>query len=450
MLAWLLTGGLIPIALIGCGLFFTFYLRGRPLTAPRRMLSALRTEGAGAKQGESPFRAVTLALAGTLGVGNIVGVANAISVGGAGAVLWMWVSALFAMLLKYAEILLAVAHRRQKGDGAFFGGAVYYLEDLLLRLRRPRLSRILPALFSLLLLLNSLSMGCAIQANAVSEAAKGIWGAPQWYVGLLLLLLTLPWLIGGGRLISRLTERLVPLMTLGYVLLSVAALLAGRDRIGAAVEEILAEALRPSSAVGGVIGFLTSRALRVGTMRGLLSNEAGCGTAPTAHAAADAKSPAEQGVWGIVEVFVDTILLCTATALVILVSPNAQSSGSVDVMLTVEAYASLLGGWSRHFLGAAIFCFGWATLLCWGKYGLESLAFLTSRRTLRLGYLLLFGLCTLLGATLAPGAIWGISDFAIATLTSINLCALLAMRKEIRTETDRLVGIRPKKRKPHG
>lgn len=453
MLSWLLTGGLIPVALMGCGLFFLLYLRGRPLLCPVKMLRALSPrEPKGRARGErtSPFRAVTLALAGTLGVGNIVGVASAIRIGGPGAILWMWVSALFAMLLKYAEILLAVAHRRTEGNGRFFGGAIYYLRDLLQKKRLRRLAVLLPTVFALLLLLNSLSMGCVIQVNAVSGALKGIWGVPTWCSGLLLLLLTLPLLLGGGngKAVCRVTELLVPVMTLGYVLLSAAALIVRREALGDALASIFNDALHPTSGVGGVVGFLTSRALRVGTMRGLLSNEAGCGTAPTAHASADAKSPCAQGVWGIVEVFVDTVLLCTATALVILCSGIPLSQGDGGVMMTVQAYGAILGGFSERFLGGAILCFGWATLLCWGNYGRESLLALRGGKRLYPLYALLFGLCTVAGAIVAPESVWGIADFAIAALTSINLCALLAMRREIREETERGFSKASRKRNP--
>lgn len=441
MLKWLLTGGAIPALLIGCGGFFTFYLRGGPLLHPVLMLRAVTQSAPNASGRQvSPFRALTLSLAGTLGVGNIVGVASAISLGGAGAILWMWISALFAMILKYAEILLGVSHRRKGRDGSFFGGAVYYIRDLIESLGLKKASAFFSISFACLLLLNSLSMGCIIQANAVSAALEGVWEIPALHTGLLLLILTLPVLLREGRYLFRVTELLVPIMTLGYVLLSAAALWIRRDGLPDAFGMILRDAFSPESGIGGVVGFLTSRAIQTGTMRGLLSNEAGCGTAPTAHASADAAGPSEQGVWGILEVFVDTILLCTATALVILLAyGDAIPRGVEGVMMTVQAYASILGGWSRHFFGGAVFCFGWATILCWGKYGLESLTALTVKKKWRSCYLLVFGVCAVAGATAAHEAIWGLADFAIAALTSINLCALIGLRREIRAETDRFL-----------
>ena len=435
MLRWLLTGGAIPGLLILMGVFFLFYLRGIPLRSPALMLRAMKRSGEG--DGVSPFRAVMLALAGTLGVGNMVGVANAIMIGGAGAILWMWISALLAMILKYAEILLSVAHRRVHKNGGFFGGAYYYIKDLFEGRGAPRAALLLSSLFALLMIVNSLSMGCVIQVNAVSAVFRGVLQIPLWVCGVLIALLTLPVVIRGTRQISALTEVLVPIMSAGYVILSLAVLILRHDALGDAFTSIFCSAFTPESAGGGIIGFLTSRALRVGTMRGLLSNEAGCGTAPTAHAAANTKSPAAQGVWGIFEVFVDTILLCTATALVILVSGIPLEGDAI--MVTVHAYSSVLGGWAEWFFCAAILAFGYATLLCWAGYGLEALRFLCRSRLAQILFFSAFGACILIGAVSAHERIWDVADFAIAAMTSMNLAVLWLMRREIRNESRRLL-----------
>ena len=436
-LVWLLGGGAIPVLLTLAGVFFLLYLRGGPFRSPRRMLRALLHRSG---SGVSPFRAVTLALAGTLGVGNIVGVANALWLGGAGALFWMWVSALLAMLLKYAEILLAVAHRRTAPDGSHSGGAVQYIRD-----RFPsRAGALLAALFGSLTVLDALSMGCVIQVNAVASALHGTLGVPLPAAGALLLLLALPVILRSSRAVSALTEYLVPIMSLGYLVLSVAVLVIRRDALGGALVSVFREAFHPASAAGGVLGFLTSRSLRIGTMRGLLSNEAGCGTAPTAHACAATDSPASQGVWGIFEVFADTILLCTVTALVILVSfPSVRAWGDDAVMMTISAYTGVLGPWAKWFFCAAVFCFGYATVICWAGYGREAIRSLTRRRLPLALYLLGFVVCIPVGAMLAPSAIWSAADFAIASMTAINLFVLLACRKEIRNETTQAFGGRP-------
>ena len=431
MLKWLLTGGLIPPLLLIVSAFFLIYLRGYPWRAPRQMLSAFVGEKKG--EGTSSFRAMMLALAGTLGVGNIVGVANAIAIGGAGAVFWMWVSALFAMILKYAEILLAVSHRRTDAKGGFFGGAMYYIRDCFRARRWEKLAVAVPIIFAALMVMNALSIGCVVQVRAVGETLQDVVGIPTVYSGVLLVLLTLPLLARGTKGISALTEYLVPIMTAGYIILSVAVLILRREALGEALLSIWRDAFTLASAAGGVSGFLLSRALRVGTMRGLLSNEGGCGTAPTAHAEANAQSPAHQGVWGIFEVFADTLVLCTATALVILVSGIDTTSGGV--MMTVSAYSSVLGGFADWFFCAAVFCFGYATLLCWGSYGMESVRFISRKKRWRVLYVLAFGLCILFGVRGAPEAVWNIGDFGIATMTLINLFVLLLLRKEIKQET---------------
>ncbi|MBE6628305.1 MAG: sodium:alanine symporter family protein [Ruminococcaceae bacterium] len=438
MIQWLLTGGFIPPLLMITGIFFFLYLKGSPLRHPQKMLRALCAEGA--TEGISPFRAVMLALAGTLGVGNIVGVANALWIGGAGAIFWMWISSLFAMILKYAEILVAVRHRRT-GKQGFFGGAYYYIKDLLESHRLFRLAALLSSLFAVLMILNALSMGCIIQANAIGASMRGVLGVPTWLCGLLLALPLFPILLGGSRGVSALTELLVPIMTAGYLILSAAVLILRRDAIGDAFGRILRDALHPSGVLGGAVGFLTSKALRVGTMRGLLSNEGGCGTAPTAHACANAKNPASQGIWGIFEVFVDTILLCTVTALVILVSYDEVGMlGENGVMMTIRAYSCVLGGWAEWFFAAAILAFGYATVLCWSHYGAESLRFLTNQKRYRYLYLGAVTVCVFVGTVIAPESVWAVADFSIAALTAINLCALILLRKEIKEETELWAG----------
>ena len=434
----LLTGGGIPFLLTGCALFFLFYLHGLPFLRPHALFSALLEKQPG---GTSPFRALTQSLAGTLGVGNIVGVANALAVGGAGALLWMWISALLAMVLKYAEILLAVRHRIELSDGSHSGGAVYYIRRAFGR--SARLGGLISALFALFMILNSFTMGCIIQVNAVSSSFSGVLGVPVWIVALILVLLSAPVILCGSKGISALTEYLVPIMSLGFLVLAVTVLILRREALPSVLASIFRGAFSPASAAGGILGFLTCRALKIGTMRGLLSNEAGCGTAPTAHASANTNSPAAQGVWGILEVFVDTILLCSLTAFVILVNlPAASQFTDSPVLMTVAAFSASLGDGAAWFLSAAIFCFGYATVICWADYGASALRAINSSKPLKIAYTIVFLCCIPIGCAVAPGAIWSISDFAITVLTSINLVSLVLLRKEIRQETLKRFGKR--------
>lgn len=438
MLRWVLTGGPLPVALIGMGLFYLWYLRGAPLKYPRRLLRALQTP---AGKGISPFRAMTLALAGTLGVGNVVGVASAIHIGGAGAIFWMWISALAAMLLKYAEVVLAIRHQRRGENGAPYGGAIYYIRDFYDTRGKWARGRFFSAVFALLMILDALAMGCVIQVNAVSAAFSGVLQIPPWACGVGMLCLLLPALLGGTRGSAALTERLIPLLTLGYLGMTLAVLCLRPASCGEAFLSIFREAFSGESLAGGVVGFLLSRSLRVGTMRGLLSNEAGCGTSPTAHAAAEASSPAVQGVFGIFEVFVDTILLCTATALVILCSYREVGFlGENPVLMSIRAYSTVLGRWSEIFFCIAILAFAYGTVLCWSGYGAECVMALTGRRRRSYPYLCAVLLAVGVGSVWAPAGVWDLSDFAIASLSWINLWMLFVLRREVREETETTFG----------
>ncbi len=430
----------VPILLCGTGVFFLVRLRGffvlHPVACARRLLSRRPTDGI------SPFRALTVALAGTLGVGNIVGVASALCLGGPGAVVWMLLSALLAMVLKYAEITLGMRHRRPAGEGGTpTGGAPCYIEDGLTARGHPHLGRFLAAAFALLCLGNAVTMGSILQINAVAGALETAFSVPPLAVGLLTAILCLVVARGGARGLSRLTEAIVPLMTAGFLLACLAILILRRDRIPDAVSAILRDALRPAGAGAGVLGFLLSRGIRYGVMRGLVSNEAGCGTAPMAHAAADAETPAHQGLFGLVEVFVDTVLLCTVTALAILVSGVELSATADPVVVAEGAFSSVLGPWAGGFFAISILFFGVATILCWTHYGRTAVACLLPRRGRTAAdavFLGLFATSLIGGAVAAPAAVWSIADAAIALMTLLNLPLLLLLSREVAEETARL------------
>ena len=427
-----------PIMLLMSGLFFSFKLKFFYIRHPIKIIKSMLTPTK--KGGISPFRAVTLALAGTLGVGNIAGVASSIAIGGFGSVFWMWVSALVAMVLKYAEIVLAISHRRVDGD-EYRGGASYYIEDFFAAKNKKGIGKLLGGIFAVLCVINAITMGCMIQSNAVSTSFEGVWNIPTFAVGAILALLSAIVISGNARFISAFSEKVVPLMTLGYIILSVAVLAARREYIADAFNLIFEDAFSPASAAGGVFGFLVSRGLKAGTMRGLMSNEAGCGTAPTAHAAAECESPAAQGFWGIFEVFVDTILLCTLTALVIIVSAIGNGDllalGDNPMMMAIKAYSSVLGGWSEYYMAISILLFAFATIVCWAHYGKESLTFLTKRKAPITVYIVLYSIFVFVGALAAPRSAWLAADLALGIMTIINLAVLFFMSNEVKRETDR-------------
>ena len=436
-------GTSVPVLLILAGAFYLIILRGSPLKSPVKLIKAMITPNENEKDGISPFRSVTVALAGTLGVGNIVGVASAIAMGGFGAIFWMWISALVAMILKYAEIVLAVSHRRKRQRDTFgqekYGGAMYYIKDYFFLQGKERFGIILAAIFAVLCVIDSVGMGCIVQVNSVSSAFVGVLGVPAWLCGILLTFMTVLVVTKGIKGLSALTEYLVPIMSIGYVVMSVAVMIACRERLPEAMGKIFRDAFGANGAVGGVLGFLVSDALRFGTMRGLLSNEAGCGTAPFAHAASSTEEPAKQGVWGIFEVFVDTIILCTMTALVIILNyDDACAYASDGIMMTVKAYSAVLGKSAEYFLAVAILLFAYATVICWAQYGKESVAYLfpNQKRPIAV-FTAIYCISVFVGSVIVPSAIWTLADFCLGSMTIMNILIICFMSPEVRLHTKR-------------
>lgn len=441
-------GVAVPTVLIVAGAFYAVRLRFFNLTHPHVIIKTLTAPSG---DGMSPLRALCLALAGTLGVGNIVGVASAIYLGGAGAIFWMWISAAAAMLLKYAETVLALGHSRTDESGARHGGAMYYIRDFFTSCGLSRIGTILAALFAGLCIVDALSMGCVIQINAVSRSLLGVCGLGTAFSGGVLAVITVAVLASGRDNVAALTGRLVPFMTLIYIVMSVAVIVLRRDGLAEAFGSIFAAAFLPKSALGGAAGFLLSRGVRFGTMRGLMSNEAGCGTAPIAHSGSNAVYPAQQGIWSIVEVFVDTILLCTMTALVIILSPSdVLAYGTDPIMMTMKAYSFVLGQWSEYVMCVMVLFFGFATVICWGHYGIECVEYLAKhRRGWRRAFIALYGVAVLAGALSAPERTWDVADFALGVMTLINLSVICPMSGEVARQTRYyLCTVSGKKRKP--
>ena len=426
-------GTAVPLLIVFGGVFFAIKTRFLLFRRPVAILSSLfgKTEN----KGISPFRAATVALSGTLGVGNIVGVASAVVYGGCGAVFWMWVSSIFAMILKYAEITLSVAHRRAE-NGGFFGGAFYYIQDLFDKLGKSRLGAFLSSLFSIFFLLNGATTGCAVQINAAASALHDSFGLPKIAVGLFAALVTAVVVVTGADGVSKFMSKVIPILSVGFILLSLAAILKEPSTVPSVFSKIFADAFNAKSAVAGTVGFISIRALRYGGMRGLLSNEAGCGTAPTAHASADAKSPAEQGFWGIFEVFADTTVLCTLTALVVVANLPENAEGGM--LTAARAYSSALGAWAGGFLAAACAVFGIATVVCWAHYGSECVKFLVGSRTKRLAptvFLVIFSAITVISPFLRENTILALADLALGVMTIINIPTLLIASRDIQKLT---------------
>ena len=330
-----LSGILMPVLLMGAGIWFAVQLRFFYILHPIRFCRTLADAHKGG--GVSPVRALSQALAGTLGVGNMAGVATAIVAGGPGAILWMWISALCAMSVKYAEVRLAVEHRRD-GDGGFFGGAMYYIKDIFGK-KLPMLGAAVGGGFAVLCMVNSLLTGNIVQMHAAASVFPWM---PPLILGGIIAALSFVIACGGAGRVSEVTMGLIPFLSGAYMLISVVILIRNGSRIPGVLQDIFSAGLSFHAAAGGVTGFAVNRAIRFGVTRGIFSNEAGCGTSPTAHAAANTKSAHHQGCFGIFEVFADTIVLCTMTALVILLS-DGVGRGMDGIPLTLYAYTSLAG-----------------------------------------------------------------------------------------------------------
>ena len=427
-----ISGALVPLALVFCSFFFFVRLSGRPMRNPFRIIKSIvkKKEGSDA----SPIRAVIFALAGTLGVGNIVGVASAIALGGAGAVFWMWVSAFFAMILKYSEVVLAVLHRRVRGQENY-GGAMYYMKDFFKSCKK--IGNIFTFVFAILCLINGFTMGGIIQSNAISSSFASTFGIDEMFVGVLLAILSIIVFFFNGKKIFSLCEKLVPFVSLLYILMSLAVILPMKERLPLVFEEILEGAFSFSSAGAGALGFLMSRALRYGTIRGLFSNEAGCGSSPIAHATANTNSPVEQGFLGIFEVFIDTMLVCTMTAFVILLNWDSTATClSNPIMMAFAAFSRSLGDISNILLSVSVFLFAFATIICWGYYGKECIYFLNPSKCAERIYYIFYIVFILIGSWVSLDFVWELADFAVGGMTLMNLLIISLMSGEVKRETD--------------
>ncbi|MDR0294071.1 MAG: sodium:alanine symporter family protein [Oscillospiraceae bacterium] len=377
--------------------------------------------------GVTPFQAMSAALASTVGTGNIAGVATAIVAGGPGAVFWMWVSALFGMMTKYAEVFLAVKHRKKSKapGGGFYGGPMYYMESI--GWKTPA------AVFAALCMISALGVGNLTQINTLADAAYTVFDAPKIVTGIVTAALAALVVLGGIRSVASVTEKLVPFMSVLYILLSAAVLILCRDGILPALRVIIGGAFSPRAAMGAAAGYTVFRAMRYGVNRGVFSNEAGLGSAPIAHACADTDSAARQGMWGALEVFIDTLLLCTLTALVILaagvfVPGTASPDGAA---LTVAAFEHALGPFGAGAVAVCTALFAFATIPGWCFYGEQCCRYLFQSPRAEYAYRAAFILLLLPGAVLRLETVWRFADVMNAAMALPNLAALLVMSPQV-------------------
>lgn len=415
------------VAVFVSGIFLLIFLRPFFLTKPKKMLSALRS---GSGSGISPFRALCVALAGTLGIGNIAGVASAIAIGGSGSVLWMLICAFAALPIKYAETVLSMRHRHADMDGSFHGGAFYYIEDIPSKISKP-----LAIIFAALCLLASFAMGCAVQSSAIATSAESSFGIPPIVCGSTVALLTLFIASGGLKRIAFLTDKLIPAMSGVYIMMTLYIIFSNASLLPEVIADIAKSAFTAPAACGGFIGFITSKTVRLGVTRGIVSNEAGCGTAPIAHASASGTSPAAQGVFGMLEVFIDTVIICTLTALSVLIAERHGISMSEDGMISAADTFGAFIPFSRQILCISVAVFAFCTIVCWFYYGTESLHYLTKKPYTKRIYLVLYSLTALYGSIASDSLVWSLSDLTISAMCALNISVVLIYASEIKRET---------------
>lgn len=380
----------------------------------------------------TPFQAVCTALAATVGTGNIAGVAGAIAIGGPGAVFWMWMSALLGMCTKFSEVTLAVHFREKNEDGDWVGGPMYYIKNGL-----GANWRWLAVIFSALGVLTVFGTGNATQVNTITTAIDSalinyhILNNDQLsmfnlIIGIIIAVLVALVLLGGIKRIGKVTEKLVPFMALLYLILAIGVILLNANHIPSVFISIFKGAFSPSAVTGGVIGSMLV-SMKKGVSRGIFSNEAGLGTGSIAHAAADTSDPVKQGFFGIFEVFMDTIVICTMTALVILCSGIPITYGAAaGAELTIQGFTSTYGNWVSIFTAVALCCFAFSTIIGWGLYGTRCIEFIFGSKVNK-PFMLVYSLVAILGATMDLGLLWSIADTFNGLMVIPNLIALLLL-----------------------
>lgn len=380
----------------------------------------------------TPFQAVCTALAATVGTGNIAGVAGALAIGGPGAVFWMWVSALLGMCTKFSEVTLAVQFRETNADGELVGGPMYYIKNGL-----PKCWHWLAYLFAAFGVLTVFGTGNATQVNTITTAINsaltnyGLLKPDQistsnLIIGIVITIMIAMILLGGIKRIGQVTEKLVPFMALLYIVLALGVILLNLHVVPSVFASIIEGAFHPSAVTGGIVGSLFL-SMKKGVSRGIFSNEAGLGTGSIAHACADTRKPVKQGMFGIFEVFTDTILICTLTALVILCSqvsiPYGQAAGAE---LTIQGFTATYGNWVSIFTAVAMCCFAFSTILGWGLYGARCIEFLFSSKVTK-PFMVVYSLVAILGATADLGLMWNIAETFNGLMAIPNLIALFLL-----------------------
>ena len=429
------------ICIIGVGLLLsvrTRFIQVRKFGAALKNTIGKIFDKTQAKDGSmSPFQAVCTALAGTVGTGNIAGVAGAIALGGPGAIFWMWCSAFLGMCTKFSEVTLAIHFREKNANGEYVGGPMYYIKNGL-----SKKWHFLAVLYALFGVLTVFGTGNATQVNTIVSSIHSalhnlhiiddtVDERANLIFGIFIAAFVAMVLLGGIKRIGQVSEKLVPFMATLYVILAIGVVILHINRIPAVFAMIFKSAFTPQAATGGIIGsmFLS---MKKGVSRGIFSNEAGLGTGSIAHACADTNNAVHQGMFGIFEVFMDTIVICTLTGLVILLgAPNIVYGQAAGAELTISGFTATYGGWVSIFTAVAMCCFAFSTIIGWGLYGSRCIEFLGGEKLVR-PFLVAYSFVSIIGATINLGLLWDIADTFNGLMAIPNLIALLILSGQVK------------------
>ncbi len=411
---------LIPL-LAFVGIYLTIGLFAIPW---RKMLLAIsilwvgRRKTTGQNGDITPFQALMTELSATVGTGNIVGVATAIYFGGPGAIFWMWIIALFGMATKYAEAVLAVTYREKDSNGNYVGGPMYYIRNGL-----GENWRWMAGVFAFFAMFAAFGIGNMVQSNSVADEMFSTFQIPFWLTGLMMAVLVSVVIIGGVKRIAKVASKLIPLMAITYIITALIIVAINLDKIPGVITLIVESAFHGSAASGGFLGASVWMAIRMGFARGIFSNEAGLGSAPIAHAAATTSNPVNQGMIAMLGVFIDTIIICSLTAFVILLT-GAFESGAKGASMTSLAFSSGLYGYGGYVVSFGLIFFAFTTILGWSYYGERCASYLLGIRIIPI-YRLIWISAIFVGAIIKLEVVWVLADIANGLMALPNLIALL-------------------------
>lgn len=417
-LSGIIWGPVTIILLVGTGILLTLLVKG---IQARRFLYAWKLISGKYDDPNDPgeishFQALSAALSATIGTGNIAGVGTAIAIGGPGAVFWMWVTAVFGMVLKYSECLLSLKYRVVNEDGSVSAGPMYYLEKGLGQ-------KWLGFLFAFFAAVASFGIGNMVQANSVAEPVLTYFGVPKWITGVVIGVLIFAVIVGGIKRIGQVASKLVPFMTVFYVVSALIVVYMNMKAIPSAFAVIFHDAFTGTAANGGFAGAAVAQAIRFGVARGVFSNEAGLGSAPIAHGAAKTQEPVREGLVAMLGPFIDTIVICTMTALVI-ITTGAYTEGLTGADLTARGFnigLPIIGG---YMVAGGIIFFAFSTIISWSYYGDRSMEYILGSKSV-LPYRVLYCLLIPVGATVHLNTVWTISDIFNGLMAWPNLIGLL-------------------------